>query len=750
MSETHSTTPTASVESSPPPPADGLAQRAPQDSPPVRVSSMNELQAYFLKNFEQLFVLLTLVATVLINYFIEQKIAFLNFYFLPIILAGYYLGRRKAVLGAFFSVLAISLYVYIQPEKFLTESTEIDLYLHILTWGSFLILAGAVVGGLHEKLVVEVETTRRLNQQLQGEHEELNRANAALRINTDNLEYLNRELQHHQEELNRANTTLKDYSDNLEHRVKERTEELKQANASLKDYTENLENKVKERTEELEKSKQSIESLKAKVEEALYSTMDSSVVKLMIEGRLRNEKRNVSVLFSDLVGFTTHSEQNPPEIVIRDLNRYIGDMEPILLSYRGHIDRYMGDGIMCEFGAPLDYETYRILSVLAALKMQEKMTKVNYPWEMRIGICSGSTITGLVGNKRQSYTAIGDVVNIAARLQKSCTPGKVLIDRYTYETVSLFIDARKKRDLPAKEVLGTDKERRLEALHEKVAAEPNNALHHFQIGQIHLGLSEPVEALQYFEKALQLDPGDTKFKLAYAEAGLKIRESEKINIRGRRQRIEAYEVIGIKDPFEDTKKVSQKFSQEYRYVQNLLQIPSDVTLPVEALDGSIGHSKMVAIFAYALASYFGLTDKEKLDILHAAFMADIGKEIVPHHLLNRMGSLSSWELDMVRMHPMEGARTLRKMGYDNETMIKIVQHSHENFSGTGYPDGLKGEDIPLGSRIVAVADAYDALVSWRPYRDAWERHVALDEIGRGVGKGLYDPKVVDALIKIMS
>ena len=711
---------------------------------------MNELQAYFLKNFEQLFVLLTLVATVLINYFIGQKIAFLNFYFLPIILAGYYLGRRKAVLGAFFSVLAISLYVYIQPEKFLTESTEIDLYLHILTWGSFLILAGAVVGGLHEKLVVEVETTRRLNQQLQGEHEELNRANAALRINTDNLEYLNRELQHHQEELNRANTTLKDYSDNLEHRVKERTEELKQANASLKDYTENLENKVKERTEELEKSKQSIESLKAKVEEALYSTMDSSVVKLMIEGRLRNEKRNVSVLFSDLVGFTTHSEQNPPEIVIRDLNRYIGDMEPILISYRGHIDRYMGDGIMCEFGAPLDYETYRILSVLAALKMQEKMTKVNYPWEMRIGICSGSTITGLVGNKRQSYTAIGDVVNIAARLQKSCTPGKVLIDRYTYETVSLFIDARKKRDLPAKEVLGTDKERRLEALHEKVAAEPNNALHHFQIGQIHLGLSEPVEALQYFEKALQLDPGDTKFKLAYAEAGLKIRESEKINIRGRRQRIEAYEVIGIKDPFEDTKKVSQKFSQEYRYVQNLLQIPSDVTLPVEALDGSIGHSKMVAIFAYALASYFGLTDKEKLDILHAAFMADIGKEIVPHHLLNRMGSLSSWELDMVRMHPMEGARTLRKMGYDNETMIKIVQHSHENFSGTGYPDGLKGEDIPLGSRIVAVADAYDALVSWRPYRDAWERHVALDEIGRGVGKGLYDPKVVDALIKIMS
>src|SRR5438445_2680210 len=82
---------------------------------------------------------------------------------------------------------------------------------------------------------------------------------------------------------------------------------------------------------------------------------------------------------------------------------------------------------------------------------------------------------GLSGSKRQSYTAIGDLVNIAARLQKACVPGKVLIDRYTYESVNLFIDARKKRDLPAKEVLETDKERQLEALHEKVTEEPNNA-----------------------------------------------------------------------------------------------------------------------------------------------------------------------------------------------------------------------------------------------------------------------------------
>jgi HD-GYP domain-containing protein (c-di-GMP phosphodiesterase class II) len=617
-------------------------------------------------------------------------------------------------------------------------------------WGGFLVLAGVVDGGRHEKLVIEVEAAQRLNQQLLLEQERLNQANLTLSANAENLQFLNREFQQNQEEISRANAALKNYSDNLEAKVNEQTEELNRANASLKDYGENLELKVKERTEELEKSKQSIESLKAKVEETLYSTMDASVAKLLIAGPLRNEKHNVSVLFSDLVGFTSYSEQNPPEIVIRDLNLYIGDMEPILLVYRGHIDRYMGDGIMCEFGAPLDYETHRILSVLAAVKMQEKAAKMKYPWEMRIGVSSGSAITGLIGNKRRYYTAIGDVVNLSARLQMACTPGKVLIDGYTYEVVGRFIDARKKRDLPIKEIPEAGTELRLEELHERVAADPGNALNYFHIGQIHFELNEQVEALQYFEKALQRDPGEMNFKLAYAEAGTKIRENEKINIRGRRQRIEAYEVIGLKDPFEDRHKVSQKFSREYRYVLDLLQIPSDVTLPVEALDGSIGHSKMVAIFSYALATYFGLPDTEKMDILQAGFLADIGKEIIPHHLLNRMGGLSSRETDIVKTHPVEGARSLRKMGYENQNMIRIVYHSHENFNGTGYPDGLKQEEIPLGSRIVAAADAYDAIISWRPYRDAWERNAALDEIGRGAGKGLYDPKVVAALIKIMS
>ena len=107
---------------------------------------MDHLKAYLLKNFEQVFVLVVLVVTALINYFIPQKISFLNFYFLPIILMGYYLGRRRAMLGAMLCVLLVTGYVLLFPEAFHMGSTLMDTYLHMASWGGFLILSGAVVG----------------------------------------------------------------------------------------------------------------------------------------------------------------------------------------------------------------------------------------------------------------------------------------------------------------------------------------------------------------------------------------------------------------------------------------------------------------------------------------------------------------------------------------------------------------------------------------------------------------------------
>ncbi len=674
---------------------------------------MQALKAFLAVHFEFLFVNSLLIVTTAILFFLPHKLALLNVYFLSVILAGYFLGQRLAVLGSFLCILVVGVYVVLFPEEFLETKTEMDLYLTIVTWGGFLILAGATVGKLQERLAQEVQATRLLNVDLQHQQAELHQANLTLRESSQNLVALNRSLQTQQEELAKANTTLK------------------------------------ERSDELEQSKRSIETPKSKVEATLYSTMDASVVNLLIEGRLRNEKRNLSVMFSDLVGFTTYSEGLPPEAVIRDLNRYIGDMEPILLNYRGHIDKYMGDGIMCEFGAPLEYETHSLLAVIAGLKMQEKMAQQSYPWRMRIGIGSGSTITGLIGLKRQTFTAVGDVVNVAARLEKVCTPEHILIDLETYNDISHVVEARKKMDVSTTVFADPKTEQYLVQLHARISSNPKDTEALYEIGRIHLDLKEPGEALFYFEQALQLDPENKEIKLAYADAGMKAHESERISVRGKRNRVEAFEVIGLKDPLQDRDKIPQAFYDEFHAVTGQIKIPDDVILPVEALDGSIGHSRTVALLSYALGQALGLQEKDKKDLLMAGFFADIGKEIVPHYILNRGGSLSSTEFELIKTHTAESTRVMKSMGYQNEAALQIVKHSHESFNGTGYPEGLKGDKIPIGSRIVVVADAYDALTSKRPYRDSWERHAAMDQIDRGVEKGLFDPQVVRALHKFM-
>lgn len=658
---------------------------------------MEKLKNYLVGNFEQVFVVLVLVATVTINYFIPQKLAFLDFYYLPVILGAYYLGRRRAVLGAMLCVALVAIYVTLYPQDFIVDTNEFSTYLHFVIWAGFLILAAAVVGGLQEKLAGEVQTTRQLNQSL---------------------------------ETSRA--------------------ELSAANDMLRDYNVNLEQRVKERTFELEESKTAIEGLKKKVETALYSTMDSSVVSLMIEGRVRSEKRPMSIMFADLVGFTTYSEAIAPETVVADLNRFLHEMEPVILAYRGHIDKYMGDGIMCEFGAPLEYPTHRLMAVVAAIKMQQAISRCDLPWKMRIGVASGTAIAGLIGTIRQTYTAIGDVVNLAARLEKFCAPGRILIDSYTQEDVGYFFETRKVRDLPTKDTVNPQKEQELEALHEKILENPASPDLYFRTGEIHLEIREPMEALQYFERALQLDPGNTRYKVSYAEADLTLKEFEKISLKGLRQRVQAFEVTAMTDQLENRAKLPQAFCDEYKPVADRINILNDVTLPTEVLDGSIGHSRVVGTLSYAIAGVMGLAESEKLDILQAGFLADIGKSIIPHYLLNRRSGLTQGEIDIIQQHPNESCSMMRKMGREKPAVLTIVQHSHERYDGTGYPEGLSGSAIPVGSRIIAVADAYDALTSWRPYRKPWERTAALAEIRNETERRIFDPAVVSALARLIA
>lgn len=658
---------------------------------------MEKMKRFLNRHFEYAFVLLILLATGALNYFVEHKIAFLNFYFLPIILGAYYLGQKRAMLGAVFCFLIVLGYMLLDPDAFLSESRAQDVQLHLVIWGGFLILAGAVVGRLHDNLEDEVTGAQQLNLQLEGSKQELNESN----------------------------------------------EQLRESN-------QNLEGRVQERTLELQQSKTAVENLKAKVESALYSTMDSAVVNLLIEGRLRSEKRQMSVMFVDLVGFTTYSENIPPENVVADLNRYLQDMEPIMLAYHAHIDKYMGDGIMCEFGAPHEFAMHRLMAASCAVKMQKALLAREHPWQMRVGIASGAAIAGLIGSRRQTYTAIGDIVNLASRLEKYCTPGRVLVDRYTNEDIQLFFETRKLRDLPTRKDSDLQKEQELDRLYQNILERPDAPELHYRRGQLHLQMDEPVEALQFFETALQLEPGNNAFKIAYAEARLKLNEHDNISVKGKRRRVEAFEILGMKDPLNNRDKIPQALYDRYRHAGEQITIPDDVVLPSEVLDGSVGQSRVVAVLSFALADIMGLPEREKSDILSAGFLANIGKELISPDLRNRRGGLTASELELVRQYPDESCRLMRKMGYDNPAMLLLVQHTHEQFRGGGYPGKLRGEDIPLGSRIIAVADAYGALTSWRPYRDSWERHAALGEIRSEVEKGMFDPAVVEALVRLVA
>jgi HD-GYP domain-containing protein (c-di-GMP phosphodiesterase class II) len=141
----------------------------------------------------------------------------------------------------------------------------------------------------------------------------------------------------------------------------------------------------------------------------------------------------------------------------------------------------------------------------------------------------------------------------------------------------------------------------------------------------------------------------------------------------------------------------------------------------------------------------GLDDKEIEKIRLACILHDLGKIGVSEGILNKNGKLTDEEYDRVKAHPALGERIIDPFVRDKEIRA-IVRHHHERFSGGGYPDGLKGKKIPIGARIMSVADAYDAMTSDRPYRKAMKPDKAKSQLLSNRGSQ-FDPEAVDAFIK---
>lgn len=159
------------------------------------------------------------------------------------------------------------------------------------------------------------------------------------------------------------------------------------------------------------------------------------------------------------------------------------------------------------------------------------------------------------------------------------------------------------------------------------------------------------------------------------------------------------------------------------------------------------HSEAVAALAQQIARALGLQEDEVEKIGAAARVHDLGKVAIPDSILLKEDGLTNDEWEVIKEHPVRSAELLKGLEiYDGS--IEIIRHHHEHWDGSGYPNGLKGEQIPLGARILALADIYNALITDRPYRKAYSKEEALGFIQRMGGREL-DPRVVEAFLKVI-
>lgn len=159
-----------------------------------------------------------------------------------------------------------------------------------------------------------------------------------------------------------------------------------------------------------------------------------------------------------------------------------------------------------------------------------------------------------------------------------------------------------------------------------------------------------------------------------------------------------------------------------------------------------GHIRRVQLLATQLAKAVGVVDERQLRAIEAAaLLHDMGKLAIPEFILNKPGRLTQREFAVMQTHAAIGADILSAIQFPYP-VVPMVRHHHENWDGTGYPDGLRGADIPLGARILSVVDCYDALTSDRPYRAALTSEQAVEILAQRRGS-MYDPLVVDAFIR---
>ncbi|WP_244091460.1 HD domain-containing phosphohydrolase [Anaerostipes hadrus] len=180
-----------------------------------------------------------------------------------------------------------------------------------------------------------------------------------------------------------------------------------------------------------------------------------------------------------------------------------------------------------------------------------------------------------------------------------------------------------------------------------------------------------------------------------------------------------------------------------------LQLMQMLSTTIEAKDEyTKGHSHRVAEYSVLIARELGWNEKELSNLKNAAHLHDIGKIAIPDTILNKPSKLSEEEFSIIKEHTIIGANILKNISLIDHVQ-EIVRNHHERYDGNGYPDGLKGKEIPLHARIVAVADSYDAMSSQRIYRNQLPPEKIIQELENNKGTQ-FDPEITDIFLKLLS
>lgn len=186
------------------------------------------------------------------------------------------------------------------------------------------------------------------------------------------------------------------------------------------------------------------------------------------------------------------------------------------------------------------------------------------------------------------------------------------------------------------------------------------------------------------------------------------------------------------------------FQMRKAYRQSLMALARAVEIKDS---GAEGHGERVAKLVVAVAREMRLPRKDRQKLEYAAFLQDVGNVRVPHAMLNKTTRLTQKEFNIVKMHTVIGAEIIEQIKFLQD-IAPTVRYHHEMWDGSGYPDGLSGEDIPLTARILTVCTSYDSMIHARAYRQQMDEESAIREIRAEAGTK-HDPVVVDAFLKAL-